>query len=107
MSLENEKNANNYGKIRITYDDKSAYVCRNLGDDLYDSVCRQLGFPTGEFQRYSDYGAAMYSAMWLDVINCIDEGPYDSILACFHRGWGQSNPRCYNFAEVKCQKNGR
>ena len=106
ISLENEKNASSYGRIRVQHDGSSGYVCRNLGAGLYDTVCRQLGYPTGEYHRYSDYGDAVGAPIWLSDISCFHGGPYDSILACSNRGWGQRNPRCYSFAEAKCQRNG-
>ena len=107
VELVNDNNASYYGKIKTKLDGTESFVCRSLGAGVANTVCRQLGFPTGENQRYSDYGAAQNSSMNLNDLNCIAEGPFDSILECSHWGWGQNKPKCYDFAEVKCQRNGK
>ena len=78
-----------------------------MGAGAADVVCRQLGFPAGEFVQYSNYGSALEAPMWLSDLNCIEGGPQTSILSCSSRGWGERNPRCYTYAEVKCQKNSK
>lgn len=50
-----------------------------------------------------DFGFDVY----LSEVDCKDGGPYDSVLACVNKGWGQKNPRCLHSAGVTCKTNGK
>ena len=84
----------NQGRVTLYYNGQWGTVC----DDQWDMndahvVCRMLGYPKAvAFTSQSTFGGAQDGPIWLDEVNCT--GNENTLAACPHGGWGNSD--CYH-----------
>ena len=95
----------NQGRVSLYYDGQWGTVC----DDQWDIndahvVCRMLGYPKAlGFTSQSAFGGAQDGPIWMDEVNCT--GSEDTLAACPHYGWGNSDCDHTEDAGVICDFN--
>ena len=96
----------NQGRVSLFYNGQWGTVC----DDEWDMndahvVCRMLGYPKAlAITTESVFGGgAQDEPIWLDEVNCT--GNEDTLAACPHVGWGNSDCDHTEDAGVICDFN--
>ena len=95
----------NQGRVSLYYNGQWGTVC----DDEWDIndahvVCRMLGYPGAvSFTTDSTFGGAQDGPIWLDEVNCT--GNENTLAACPHFGWGNSDCDHNEDAGVICDFN--
>ena len=95
----------NQGRVSLYYNGQWGSVC----DDEWDIndahvVCRMLGYPRAlTFTANSTFGGAQDGPIWLDEVNCT--GNENTLAACPHFGWGNSDCDHTGDAGVICDFN--
>ena len=95
----------NQGRVSLYYNGQWGTVCDDQWDinDAY-VVCRMLGYPKAvAFTTRSSFGGAQDGPIWLDEVNCT--GNENTLAACPHFGWGNSDCDHTEDAGVICDFN--
>ncbi|XP_078354327.1 uncharacterized protein LOC144638916 [Oculina patagonica] len=93
------------GRVSLYYDGQEGTVCDD-GWDMNDAhvVCRMLGYPRAvAFTTGSTFGGAKGGPILLDEVNCT--GNENTLAACPHFGWGNSDCNHTEDAGVICDFN--
>ena len=95
--------SDNEGRVEVLYDGQWGTVCDDSwGFNDADAVCKQLGFERAEEIYYrAEFGEGT-GPIWLDQLNC--PGDADSVLECYHNGWGVHDCKHSEDAGARCKR---